>query len=197
MGRAIVRSQLRALGVGRALCTSAVSGQAPSDADEKALQAEARSLVQQFAGQLKPTLQKAMAEGGPTQAIQVCSKQAPAIAQQLSRESGWDVTRVSLKPRNQQTASPDAWEREQLKEFDRRQAAGEPAAQINTARQVDNTFRYMQAQGVEPLCLSCHGEKLSPAVEQALQRHYPADIATGYSLGQVRGAISLKKLRAE
>lgn len=160
------------------------------------LQAEARQIVQQFVGELKPTLKKAMGQGGPTQAIAVCSEKAPAISKNLSKQSGWQVKRVSLKQRNP-NAAPDPWERQQLKAFDRRQAAGEAPAQINAAERVNGTFRYMQAQGVEPLCLSCHGENLASAVQDALQRFYPNDEATGYQLGQVRGAISLQKNLAD
>jgi hypothetical protein len=49
----------------------------------------------------------------------------------------------------------------------------------------------MQAQGVEPLCLVCHGKGLSDEVKATLEEYYPDDLATGYSLGQVRGAISV------
>ena len=55
----------------------------------------------------------------------------------------------------------------------------------------------MQAQGVEPVCLLCHGSKLDGAVTQALQAYYPDDTATGYTLGQVRGAISLSKRHSQ
>ncbi|MGQ9427449.1 Tll0287-like domain-containing protein [Gilvimarinus sp. F26214L] len=161
--------------------------------DTQALGAEAREIVQQFAGQLKPRLQQAMQEGGPTNAVSVCAVEAPAIARELSTGTGWSVKRVSLRPRNRTTAQPDEWERNQLERFDERQAAGETPAQINTAEMVNGTFRYMQAQGVEPLCLTCHGQNLSPAVSEALQEHYPGDRATGYTLGQVRGAFSLAK----
>ena len=51
----------------------------------------------------------------------------------------------------------------------------------------------MQAQGVEPVCLVCHGQDLAPEVRATLEQYYPDDWATGYSLGQVRGAISLSK----
>jgi hypothetical protein len=53
--------------------------------------------------------------------------------------------------------------------------------------------RYMQAQGVGTICLTCHGEDLSGPVRATLEKYYPDDWATGYSLGQVRGAISLSK----
>jgi hypothetical protein len=51
----------------------------------------------------------------------------------------------------------------------------------------------MQAQGVEAICLTCHGQNLSQPVIDALQQYYPDDMATGYQLGQVRGAISLSR----
>ncbi|GAB5498584.1 MAG: DUF3365 domain-containing protein [Pseudohongiellaceae bacterium] len=156
------------------------------------LETEARSLTQSFVGTLLPTLQGALAAGGPTAAINVCSERAPEIAAQLSASSGWSVRRVSLKPRNADLAVPDAWERATLAEFDRRQQSGEAGGAINASAVVDGEYRYMQAQPTMPLCLTCHGEDLDPAVRSALAEHYPDDLATGYSAGQIRGAISLR-----
>jgi hypothetical protein len=53
----------------------------------------------------------------------------------------------------------------------------------------------MKAIPVQPLCVACHGpaETLSPAVRERLAKEYPHDRATGYSPGQVRGAITVKK----
>lgn len=161
-------------------------------AEYSALEAEARNLTQQFVGTLLPTLQSAMAEGGPVKAIAVCSERAPAIAAELSAESGWSVSRVSLQPRNVDMAIPDSWERERLQEFDSRQQAGEAGPTINASAVVGNDFRYMQAQPAMPLCLTCHGENISPEVRSALAEHYPGDTATGYVAGQIRGAISLR-----
>tara|TARA_R110002072_G_scaffold136124_2_gene278271 strand:- start:261365 stop:262018 length:654 start_codon:yes stop_codon:yes gene_type:complete len=154
---------------------------------------QAQALSGQFVGTLLPTLQAAMQQGGPVQGIEVCSVAAPQIAADLSEESGWGVRRVSLKARNQEMAIPDAWESAILSEFDQRQLAGEAAAQINAAAVVDGEFRYMQAQPAGPLCLTCHGTEISADVSAALSQHYPADTATGYTAGQIRGAISLRK----
>lgn len=152
---------------------------------------QARNLVQQFVGELKPRLQKAMAEGGPAHAIGVCAEVAPALMDDLSAESGWAVRRVSLQPRNTGRAVPDEWERDILTRFAEQQAAGTPAGELRHAAVQGERFRYMQAQATEGLCLACHGEDLSPEVVKALQIHYPEDQATGYQAGQVRGAISL------
>ncbi len=164
-----------------------------AEVDKKALKNEAISIVKQFGGALKPELGKAMKMGGPVHAIDVCSVQAPAIANRLSKETGWDVRRVSLKARNSKTAIPDSWEAKVLKEFDKRQAAGESVKKMAYAEVVDGQFRFMKAQGVEPVCLACHASEIGAPVEVALKKSYPNDMARGYSLGQVRGAFSLAK----
>ncbi len=158
---------------------------------EVSLDQQAKVLVKTFAGRLKPQLKSAMEAGGPTQAIEVCAAEAPKIADALSAESGWGVRRVSLKARNASRALPDPWEREVLEAFDSRREAGEAAAGLNHNATVKGQFRYMQAQATEPLCLVCHGQALSPSVSAMLKDYYPDDRATGYSLGDVRGAISL------
>ena len=170
-----------------------VSDVSANDDSLDALNAEAMAIVKKFAETLKPQLKAALESGGPVNAIEVCSTQAPEIARKLSNENGWDIKRVSLKARNSHSAKPDAWETRVLQEFNERQVAGEPTKKMTQSEITGGEFRFMKAQGVEPICLSCHGEKLSPPVVEALQKHYPDDMATGYSLGQIRGAFSLSR----
>jgi hypothetical protein len=167
--------------------------QSISAADVNALDVQAKAITKQFVSTLLPTLQRAMADGGTENAVEVCAVRAPAIATELAAETGWSVKRVSLKPRNMSSAVPDEWEHEVLQQFDQRQAAGESGATINTSAMVNDVYRFMQAQPAMPLCLACHGTDISPKVESVLQRHYPNDAATGYFAGQIRGAISLSK----
>ena len=164
-----------------------------NEPENTSLQQEARQLAQQFVGQLKPQLKQAMTEGGPTHAIEICANVAPRIADSMTAQSGWLVKRVSLKSRNASRAQPDKWEQAVLQQFDQRQAAGESATAIHYSETVNGQYRYMQAQGVAAICLTCHGEDLSEPVRATLEKYYPDDWATGYSLGQVRGAISLSK----
>ena len=164
-----------------------------AEADKAKLKSEAISIVKKFGGTLKPELGKALKSGGPVHAIEVCSVQAPAIAKKLSAETGWNVKRVSLKQRNSETATPDQWEKKVLQQFDARQAKGESAKKMAYAEIVDGQFRFMKAQGVEPVCLTCHAAQISPDVEAALKAKYPDDKARGYSLGMIRGAFSLTK----
>jgi hypothetical protein len=53
----------------------------------------------------------------------------------------------------------------------------------------------MKALPTQPLCLNCHGAPadLSPAVKARLAERYPNDKATGYAVGQIRGAMTLKR----
>lgn len=159
---------------------------------------EARALAKQFMGQLKPALGGAMKEGGPVHAMSVCKDKAPQIAHDLSKSSGWDLKRVSLKNRSP-VAEPDAWEVKVLTQFNQQQAEGMKPAKMEYSEVVQEdgqkTFRYMKAIGIgkgQP-CLHCHGTNLSEGVKQKLQELYPNDKATGYAVGQIRGAFSFKK----
>ncbi len=156
------------------------------------LKKEAIGIVKKFGGNLKPELKKAIQSGGPAHAILICSEKAPAIAEKLEKDSGWNVKRVSLKARNQ-NAKPDAWEKKVLQQFDKRQANGESAQKMAFAAVENGQFRFMKAQGVDDICLNCHAVEVSTDVEAALKDIYPQDAARGYSLGQIRGAFSLSK----
>ncbi len=183
----------RSMSIALCLLTMSASAITLAAEDMNALKAEAIGIVKQFGGSLKPELKQAMQAGGPPNAISVCAEKAPAIARQLSDQSGWYLKRVSLKPRNAESATPDAWEKKVLQQFDERQASGESADKMAYAEVVDGRFRFMKAQGVEGICLACHGAELKPATEAALDAKYPLDTARGYDLGQIRGAFSLAK----
>ncbi|MDJ0832447.1 MAG: DUF3365 domain-containing protein [Gammaproteobacteria bacterium] len=166
---------------------------AAAEVDKAKLKQEAVSIVKKFGGTLKPALKKAIKTGGPAHAVSVCSETAPEIAQKLRSDTGWYVKRVSLKPRNSSSAIPDSWEQKVLQQFDQRQAKGESAEKMAYAEVVDGKFRFMKAQGVEPVCLTCHAATIAPDTEAALKDKYPDDKARGYTLGQIRGAFSLAK----
>lgn len=170
-------------------CQQQASSPQPQQADID----QARQLVKRFAGQLKPKLKAAMQSGGPAHAIEVCAEQAPSIANQLSEESGWQIKRVSLKPRNIVTAKPDEFEQRVLTDFESQRLAGKPVAEMAFAGIDNGRFRFLKPQPVEAVCLACHGENIAPDVKAALTRFAPGDTATGYQLGEIRGAFSLSK----
>lgn len=167
--------------------------------EEYAMTLEARQAGQDLIKQLGGALKQALAESGPDGAISVCRDIAPALAASLSRETGWKVSRVSLKTRNPLTGQPDAWEQKVLHEFDEAAAAARNTTRLEHTEIVTEPdgryFRYMRALPVKPLCLTCHGtDNTIPASVQArLQQDYPNDRATGYYAGQIRGAVTIKR----
>lgn len=164
-------------------------------AGDDTMLSEARNVAMSLPPRLLASLQEEIKKSGPEGAIPVCKDMAPKMAGKIFQETGWKVKRVSLKPRNEARAIPDDWEKAALEDFDKRAAAGEPPAQLEKGETVGSEYRYVKALPVQPLCLNCHGpiDQLSPAVKSVLGEHYPNDRATGYSVGQIRGAISVRK----
>ena len=156
----------------------------------QSLKQQAEAKVQTFAQTLKGELLTAINQGGLVNAIEVCNLKAPAIAAQLSTD-GWSVRRTALRVRNPANA-PDAWERRMLNYFSA-SLAKQPATPAIQATSVDAApFRYMQTIKTGQLCLACHGSNVSADVQAALAERYPQDEATGFTLGELRGAFSLQ-----
>lgn len=53
-------------------------------------------------------------------------------------------------------------------------------------------FRYMRAIPTGGVCLACHGSDIAPEVKAAIAAAYPQDQATGFKMGQLRGAFSIR-----
>ena len=165
-----------------------------ADEDLAARIGASREAIKSFAGALQKQLKSAMADGGPTAAIEVCNVAAPEIAQSASAARGWSVGRTSLKLRNPDNA-PDAWELAVLHDFEARKAAGEAPGTLDHAEIVagdgQRTFRYMKAIGTQPVCIVCHGTSIAPEVTARLDALYPDDRARGFEVGDIRGAFSI------
>lgn len=157
-----------------------------------------RAAAAQLLGKLSTELKQEIAKNGPVSAIAVCRDIAPKLAGDASRETGWKVSRVSLKPRNPLLGMADAWEQDALLQLEKRLAAGEKPELLDMSAIVQEPagryLRYAKAIPVQPVCLMCHGDsKAIPAeVRKQLETGYPHDRATGYSAGQLRGAVSIK-----
>lgn len=168
---------------------------APASAEKIQLEDQAREATREFMQTLKGHLSEAIKEGGPSQAINICSEVAPKIASRISREQGWQVGRTSLRLRNP-INMPQLWEREVLAEFGERHRNGVEAKKLEHSDliQIDGQgiFRYMKAIPTQDLCLQCHGTNLHPTVKEELNRLYPHDQATGFSKGDIRGAFTIR-----
>lgn len=164
----------------------ACGAHAIDDADSRLL--VSREVARNMQGALKSELLEAISSAGPVAAIGVCQTRAPVIAEQVGNEAGVRVWRTALRVRNPANA-PDAGARTVLEGFAHRLAAGEtgPIEEFRTLP--DGSARYMQAIVTQPMCLACHGPALAEPVRQALAKHYPADEATGFRVGEMRGAF--------
>lgn len=170
---------------------SLMAGEPPADT---AWVEQSRQLAMQLGGQLKGELTKAIAEGGPIAAINVCYLRAPEIAAQLSQASGARVGRTALRVRNPSNA-PDELERSVLEQFAADLGSGpidRPLEAVFEIRRGDAVERrYMRAIPTDALCLTCHGKSIAPELAAAIARDYPKDQATGFEQGQLRGAFSV------
>jgi hypothetical protein len=172
------------------------SVKADEDPALEAFVQESRAMLKVFAKDLKGALQAAIEEGGAIHAISVCNAKAPEIARQLSKPPDWTVGRTSHKIRNSDNA-PDGWEAMVLEEFLRRAAAGESLDIMEKAELVEingrATYRYMKAIPVGEVCLTCHGSGIDPELKAQIGSLYPGDQATGFALGELRGAFTVAK----
>ena len=172
---------------------------AADDADTQARINAAEAATNDFLKRLGGTLKGEMQSNGTESAIKVCRDIAPEIASDISLKNGWQVTRVSNKPRNSMMGIPDSWEQTVLHSFEKRAAKGEDLKTMSHAEVVDEpagkSLRYMKAIGTAPICLTCHGstEQIPATVQAKIKSLYPHDKATGYKVGELRGAVSIKQ----
>ena len=169
----------------------------PAFAVEAALEA-ARQTVQRFKDRLKGELASAIRSEGAANAISLCQTTAPDISTELSDNSGFEVLRTALRLRNPENA-PGPWELEVLRSFQEQAAAGADPDKLEQYGEVvtpegDRLWRYMRGITTGEVCLSCHGSDIKADVKAELVRYYPDDKATGFKLGELRGAFSLVKL---
>ncbi len=144
-------------------------------------EAAAKVLMERLGAQLKG----AMESGGPVAAITVCQQVAIPLTTSAGAEfEGVTVKRTTLKPRNPANA-PDEKDRAVLEAM-AAQSPPEP-----TIRWEDGVAHFYRPLMIQEVCLKCHGDPATfpKELSGALASAYPADAATGYALGDLRGAI--------
>lgn len=128
---------------------------------------------------LMGTVMEAAEADGFGAAIEVCKSEAEPIAQEIAARQEVKIGRTSTKLRNPEN-QPPSWAVEGV-ESSRGEAfyAVSPEGEVGAAIPI-----HLAAP-----CMNCHGssQHLAPGVEEALTEHYPADQATGYDKGDLRG----------
>jgi len=165
-----------------------LSGLQPGDtvrlaegAEEPERPARAVAAIARLREALGDALRAALARGAE-HAIDVCRVEAPRLAREAA-SAKIAVGRTSHRLRNPANA-PENWMRPLLEEF--RQAEPQPGS----FRTVDLGARgtgYVEPIYLQPLCATCHGENVEPALLELIRERYPTDQATGFRAGEFRG----------
>lgn len=131
---------------------------------------------------LTQRLQAAMAEGGPTAAIEVCRTAAQPLTAEVAKTQELEVGRTSHKLRNEKNA-PRAWAADYVSTH-----AGRKAAEVQgRVFELGGRVGVLKPIPTGALCLTCHGQQVSEELQQKIVAAYPADRATGFSEGELRG----------
>lgn len=174
-----------------AMMIAACSG--PHRPDENKYLTEGKTIATETFKALSSELKGALARGGVPEAISYCNIQAMPITDSLSKRYNAEIKRTSLKIRNPMNA-PDSLELAILKEYRRKFENGDSLhPQILPVG--DNKVLFSAPIMVKPLCLNCHGEtgkQIQDTSYAIIQKHYPADQATGYDAGDLRGMWSIR-----
>jgi hypothetical protein len=154
--------------------------------------------IKALATNLKKELGASMQAGGPVAAIKTCNIKAPEITEQLNSVDNVQIKRTSLRLRNPNNAA-DNWEQKVLTSFEEMLTTGTPIKDLVHSEKIvsaaQTTLRMMRAIPMQPVCLSCHGDKdtMNKDLIGALEQDYPNDLATGFSIGEIRGAFSVSQ----
>jgi hypothetical protein len=173
----------------------AARAQEPADRRVQGALAEARVAAGELTAKLKSLLKEELSRGGFDGAIAVCAVVAQESTAAYRETFKNDIRRVSLRRRNPAN-EPDDYERAVLESFDRLPVDERPEAEHweVVSEDGEESLRYLKPLVTQPLCLTCHGDRatMAPAVREALAEHYPDDRATGFDVGDVRGAVTIQ-----
>lgn len=124
-------------------------------------------------------LESELASSGPAGAITVCKVQAPQIAAQVAEDHGVLIGRTSDRLRNPANRAPE-WAEPLLADH-----PAEPRYTVGSDGSLGVTLPIRLGAN----CLACHGAEadLAPETRAALAEAYPADRATGFQAGDLRG----------
>ena len=127
-------------------------------------------------------LRDQLAPGGPARAMNSFHLEVTATIQRLARQEGIAAGRTSDRLRSP-TNAPRPWAAPLVKAH-----AGQSARTVEGfAVDLGEKIGVLRPIAERPVCAGCHGPLLAPGVKSALQERYPADRATGFANGEIRG----------
>ena len=158
-----------------------------------------RTIAMGFMKDLKGVLINQIQTNGVLQAVSVCSDTAQVLTNNFGLQKGVYIKRVSFKNRNENNF-PDDFEKKVLSKFEMLHQNKELNTETEHAEIVQEGefkyLRYLKPILIQAECLNCHGSDadIMPEVKQLIAQEYSNDKAVGYMIGDIRGAVSLKKV---
>ena len=191
----VSRSWLLAAGLLAVGCKQSPRSLVQEPTPDSASIEKARAVADSLGDELMVGLSQALEQGGPSLAIHFCADSAQ-VRTFHHWKNGVYIRRVSERIRNVNDA-PDTLELQALRRLAADQKAGHvPEEVMSVIRAADGTFQlqYLRPLLVQRACLPCHGDPatFAPEVRAVLARRYPLDQATGYAVGDLRGAVSVR-----
>jgi len=157
-----------------------------------------RATATDYMKDLKGVLIEQIQTGGVLQAVSVCSDTAQILTNEFGLSKGLFIKRVSLKNRNENNY-PDDFEKGVLNRFQLLHQNNELNSETEYAEITSEDdikyLRYLKPIILQAECLNCHGNEadMIPEVSNFIAQKYPDDKATRYTVGDLRGAVSIKK----
>lgn len=142
---------------------------------------------------LSSNLQTAIQSGGISNALPFCSLAATPLTAGMAEKHGVTLKRVTHKARNP-ASKANKFELAVLESFEAvlaAQVTTNPPPAFATNLVAGQATFFAPIVIANELCLQCHGEPgsdISVANLAVIQKHYPQDEATGFQVGQLRGA---------
>lgn len=158
-----------------------------------------RTIAAEFMKNLKSVLINQIQTNGLLKAVSVCSDTAQVLTNNFGLKKGVFIRRVSLKSRNPDNL-PDDFEKRILNKFELLKQNNELDDKTEHSEIVKegefSYLRYLKPILVGAECLNCHGKEneISQDVKELIAQKYPDDKAVGYTVGDLRGAVSIKQI---
>ena len=140
---------------------------------------------------LGKNMKKHMKKGGPVETLTFCSDKAYTLTADVNKKlpKGVSIKRVSLKNRN----SFNKPETDEVKVLETFQSMKDQKIQLpqHLIQQVDaTTYKFYKPLVIKKkVCLKCHGDITNEKLKNTIAKKYPEDKATGYKMGDIRGAV--------
>ncbi|MBE7410730.1 MAG: DUF3365 domain-containing protein [Leptospiraceae bacterium] len=154
------------------------------------IQEKTNRYLAEFQKELLGTLQTSIQKSGTSGAIEVCKDASPKMEENFSKLDKAKFRRVSLKNRNPDHF-PNDWEKKAIENWEK-QISEKQTVNI-FLEETDTEVRFLKPIFIiNETCLKCHGDKeIDSQTKEKIAKLYPLDKATGYKMGDLRGAFSV------